>query len=411
MSVSAGLIVTLVLVVLAAVALGVALGRLLVGRPAELVDPASGEARRAGDVSLPEQIITVLRHGVVVVDREERVVIANPAAYAMGVIAGDRLAFPELLRVAREATDSSGHEYRELDFANARTPRGPGALSVVAVPLFEHSASVRPRVAAVVLLLDDITDQHRLEAVRRDFVANVSHELKTPVGALTLLAEAMIDAADDPEAVQRFAGRMQHEGARLGRLVRELIELSRLQGAEPLPGSTRVSVLQVLDEAADRTRLAAEREGIRVRISCPDELTVTGNESQLAMALVNLIDNAIAYSPRGTRVAVSARSVDDADGPSVEISVSDQGIGIREADLARVFERFYRVDPARSRATGGTGLGLAIVKHVATNHGGTVSVWSSEGAGSTFTIRLPRVHSVARSSDRDLMPSHQRGIA
>ncbi len=244
-------------------------------------------------------------------------------------------------------------------------------------------------------------------------MANVSHELKTPVGALTLLAEAVQEASDDPEAVQRFAGRMQHEGVRLGRLVRELIELSRLQGAEPLPDQVPVPVARVLDEAADRTRLAAERAGIEVRLSCPDDLVVSGNESQLAMAVANLIDNAVAYSPRGTRVAVSARAIDD-DGPLVEISVSDQGIGIAEADQARVFERFYRVDPARSRETGGTGLGLAIVKHVATNHGGSVGVWSAEGAGSTFTIRLPRVHSATGSSEPELMPSHQghqRGTA
>ena len=160
-------------------------------------------------------------------------------------------------------------------------------------------------------------------------------------------------------------------------------------------------VLRILEEAADRTRLVAERAGITVRLSCPDDLVVAGNESQLAMALANLVDNAVAYSPRGTRVAVSARCASD-DDSAIEISVSDQGIGIAEADLARVFERFYRVDPARSRETGGTGLGLAIVKHVTTNHGGTVSVWSSEGAGSTFTIRLPRVHPAAGSSPREL---------
>jgi two-component system sensor histidine kinase SenX3 len=275
---------------------------------------------------------------------------------------------------------------------------------VTAVPLPETESD--SRVASVALLLDDVTEARRLEAVRRDFVANVSHELKTPVGALTLLAEAVLDAADDPDAVQRFAGRIQHESARLGRLVRELIELSRLQGAEPLPGNDEVMVEALLDEAQDRTRLAAEQGGISVLARCPQDLVVRGNESQLTMAITNLVDNAIAYSPRGTRVAVSALAAQDPEHrrPCVEISVSDQGMGIAENELTRVFERFYRVDPARSRATGGTGLGLAIVKHVATNHGGTVSVWSVEGSGSTFTIRLPLVNRPARSSWGDVSP-------
>ena len=344
-------------------------------------------------------VLEVLGHGVVVVDRDERVVVVNPSARAMGVLSADRLAFPELSSLLRAATDSGRPVTGSADLPLGRLGKGPIALSATAVPLFGEGPGDEARVDAVALLLDDVTEGRRLEAVRRDFVANVSHELKTPVGALTLLAEAVIHAADDPEAVQRFAGRMQHEGVRLGRLVRELIELSRLQGAEPLPGDDIIPVSDVVDEAADRTRLAAETAGIVVRTSCPDELSVRGNESQLTMAVANLVDNAIAYSPRGTGVSVSAREVAGMEGrPDVEISVSDQGIGIAEAELGRVFERFYRVDPARSRATGGTGLGLAIVKHVATNHGGSVSVWSVEGAGSTFTIRLPLVHTTTESS-------------
>jgi two-component system sensor histidine kinase SenX3 len=210
------------------------------------------------------------------------------------------------------------------------------------------------------------------------------------VGALTLLAEAVQEAAGDPVAVQHFAERMQREGTRLGRLVQELIELSRLQGAEPLPGDAVVEVSRVLSEAVDRSRLLAEQANIGVLCRPEDDLAVRGNETQLTTALGNLIDNAIAYSPPHTRVSVTSRAEVDADGTEwVAISVTDQGIGIAEADQDRVFERFYRVDPARSRATGGTGLGLAIVKHIATNHGGTVSVWSGVGSGSTFTIRLP----------------------
>jgi two-component system sensor histidine kinase SenX3 len=380
----------------AALALGIALGLALARRQASVAaaDPAPGPIAVAPvpvQMDLPVQIVEVLRHGVVVVDRDERVLIANPAANAMSVTARDRLAISGLSTLARLATDTGASVQDDVDLPSGR----PGVLSATAVPL----AGADGRVAVVVLLLEDVTEQHRLDAVRRDFVANVSHELKTPVGALTLLAEAITEAADDPEAVQRFAGRMQHEGTRLGRLVRELIELSRLQGAEPLPGARVVPIEPVLEEAADRNRLGAAQSGIAVRVTCPDDLAVTGSENQLTLAISNLIDNAVAYSPIGTRVAVSARAVDDEDGCWAEISVSDQGIGIAEADQVRVFERFYRVDPARSRATGGTGLGLAIVKHVATNHGGAVTVWSSAGSGSTFTIRLPRVHPTTAPSE------------
>jgi two-component system sensor histidine kinase SenX3 len=259
----------------------------------------------------------------------------------------------------------------------------------------------------VAFLIEDVTESRRLEDVRRDFVANVSHELKTPVGALTLLAEAVADAADDPVAVRRFADRMQHEGIRLGRLVTELIELSRLQGADPLPSARVVAVDRLVAEAVDRTRLAAESAGIGVVAGGEHGLIVSGEEGQLVTALANLVDNAIAYSPPGTRVAVGTRlrrSSAAEPGDWVEISVSDQGIGIAESDLERVFERFFRSDPARSRATGGTGLGLAIVKHIATNHGGSVSVWSVEGSGSTFTLRLPADRRLAEWASESEQP-------
>jgi two-component system sensor histidine kinase SenX3 len=346
---------------------------------------------------LSASVLEALGSGVVVVDRDERVILVNPTARAMGVLQADRLAFAELTDLVRAATNLGSTVQCSVDLPMDRLGREPIAMAATAVPLPEGDPK---RVTSVALLLNDVTESRRLEAVRRDFVANVSHELKTPVGALTLLAEAVQDAADDPEAVQRFAGRMQHEGVRLGRLVRELLELSRLQGAEPLPGADAVFIDEVLDEAQDRTRLVAGAEGISVITRCDSELLVHGNASQLVTALVNLIDNAVAYSSPGTRVAVHARAVQDADGREwAEVSVSDQGIGIADDDIDRVFERFYRVDPARSRATGGTGLGLAIVKHVATNHGGTVSVWSVEGEGSTFTMRLPTVHQDEGSSE------------
>jgi two-component system sensor histidine kinase SenX3 len=386
-------VVGLVVAVVAG-AIGVVFGRRHPGGPAgKRVDAAP--ARNA----LPEQVIQALTHGVVVVDRDERVVLVNPAAQALGVLAAGRLAFDELTELVRAATDTGQRVTDATDLPIDRLGREPIALSVTAVPLPDLDG----RTAFVVLLLDDVSERRRLEAVRRDFVANVSHELTTPVGALSLLAEAVQETADDPPTVSRFAGRMQHEATRLGRLVRELIELSRLQGAEPLPGSAEVRLETVVTEAVDRTRLLAEKASVNIAVRSDSDLLVRGNETQLITAVANLLDNAVAYSPSGTRIAVSARAaVDEASGGDLaEISVSDQGIGIAEADLARVFERFYRVDPARSRATGGTGLGLSIVKHIATNHGGSVSVWSAEGEGSTFTIRLPRVYSRGGSSAVD----------
>ena len=325
---------------------------------------------------LARRVLEVMPSAAVVLDPAGEVVLANPAARQMGVVRGGRVVVEDLHRLARAARRDGEARHTVVD-TRGRLGREPIAVSARVAPLVDSGY--------VALLLDDVTEGRRLEAVRRDFVANVSHELKTPVGALTLLAEAVQDAADDPEAIRRFAGRMQHEGTRLGRLVAELIELSRLQGAEPLPSPAVVDVDEIVAEAVDRTRLAAESAGIAVVSGGQSRLRVRGNEGQLVTALVNLVDNAIAYSPAGTRVAVGTRRRDG----YVEISVSDQGIGVAERDLERVFERFYRSDPARSRATGGTGLGLAIVKHIATNHGGGVSVWSVEGSGSTFTLRLP----------------------
>jgi two-component system sensor histidine kinase SenX3 len=237
----------------------------------------------------------------------------------------------------------------------------------------------------VLVLVEDRTEAKRVDAIRRDFVANVSHELKTPVGALALLSEAVLSARDDPEAVRRFAERMQTEAHRLANLVQDLIDLSRLEGDDPLAEAERVSIADVVDEALGRALELADARGIELVGGAPQDLHVLGDFDQLVTGLGNLVGNAVNYSPDRTKVVVSVRR----EGDLAEISVTDQGIGIPEQDLKRIFERFYRVDPARSRVTGGTGLGLSIVKHIAATHGGDVAVWSVEGAGSTFTLRLP----------------------
>jgi two-component system, OmpR family, sensor histidine kinase SenX3 len=238
----------------------------------------------------------------------------------------------------------------------------------------------------ILLLAEDQTESRRVDEIRRDFVANISHELKTPVGALALLAETVEEAADDPEAVLRFAGRMRQEAARLTDLVQDLIMLSRIQAAEPVPAPRPVLLDDVVAEAVDRCRMRATARGISLEVTGAGNLIILGDEDLLVTALRNLLENAVSYSPDKTRVVITTRA---ASSWTAEISVSDQGIGIPERDRERIFERFYRVDPARSRATGGTGLGLAIVKHVTAAHGGNVTVWSQEGAGSTFTLRLP----------------------
>ncbi len=320
-------------------------------------------------------VLGVLRSSAVVVDEGDQVVKASAPAYALGLVSGSVLTTDELAELVRQVRRDG--QIRETELTLRR--RGGPPLHV--------TARVAPLNSRLVLaLLEDRTRERRLESIRRDFVANVSHELKTPVGALNLLAEAVEDAAEDPEAVRRFAGRMQTESARLTRLVQQIIELSRLQGDDPLDEPAPVDVDQVIARAIDQSTIDAQAHSIEVVQDGERGLQVLGSTDEVALALGNLVSNAVAYSRDGTRVVVAAK----ADDGRVDVSVTDQGIGIPAAEIDRIFERFYRVDPSRHRSTGGTGLGLSIVKHVAASHGGEISVWSIEGQGSTFTLSLPR---------------------
>ncbi|MBO0820674.1 MAG: two-component sensor histidine kinase [Nocardiopsaceae bacterium] len=327
-------------------------------------------------------VLSVLSSSAVVVDSEDRVLRASTAARAFGIVKGDQLMVSELLALARQVRRDG--EIREGEF-EVPVPRLRGRTTSFAVRVAPLSGTVGGG-GLVLVLAEDQTESRRVEEVRRDFVANVSHELKTPVGALALLAETIEDAADDAEAVRRFAGRMRQEAARLTFLVQDLITLNRIQAAEPIPDPRPVEIDAVVTEALDRTRTKASARGITLASSGGRGLSVLGEEDLLVTALRNLLENAVVYSPERTRVVVRVSRPGDG---GAEISVADQGIGIPERDLERIFERFYRVDPARSRATGGTGLGLAIVKHAAAAHGGRVTVRSVEGAGSTFTLWLP----------------------
>ncbi|HEY7222724.1 MAG TPA: ATP-binding protein [Micromonosporaceae bacterium] len=332
-----------------------------------------------------------LRVGVLILDATDTPVLMNPAAAGLGLLRkgeGPQQVHPALRTLAGQVRRSGTRREVELDLP--RTTGRTGGRTVAGEPW-----GVRVRVTAltgeeylpghVAIEATDVTEVHRVARVRRDFVANVSHELKTPVGALALLAETLIEALDDPEATRRFAERIHHETQRLARLVKELLELSRLQGAEPLPSPVPAAVDRIVAEAVDRTRTGAAAKDIEISHTGARRLRVYGNEGQLVTAVANLIENAIAYSPEGTLVSIEASRVDD----QVCIAVADQGIGIAPKDLDRIFERFYRADQARSRDTGGTGLGLAIVRHIAVNHGGRVEVTSEVGVGSTFTLRLP----------------------
>ncbi|MET9020732.1 ATP-binding protein [Actinopolymorpha sp. NPDC004070] len=343
------------------------------------------------------KVLAVLRSAAVVVGPHDEVRQASAPARSFGLVRGSRIVVEDLLELVREVRRDG--EIRQCDLELPRSRFGQDTLSVF--------ARVAPLGSQLILVLvEDRTKERRIDTIRRDFVANVSHELKTPIGALVLLAEAVQHAADDPEAVQRFAGRMQVESDRLTRLVQQIIELSRVQADDPVEEAAAVELDLVVDGALDRSRVDAQTKQVTLVRAGDTGLSVTGSAQQLIIALGNLVENAVTYSPEYTRVVVDVRRRPAATmdgfgpgfGPMVEIAVSDQGVGIPEKELERVFERFYRVDRARSRQTGGTGLGLSIVKHVAASHGGAVDVWSVEGEGSTFTLLLPLRPDPAESS-------------
>ena len=323
-------------------------------------------------------VLSVLRSIAVVVDASDAVVNTSASAVSYGLVRHGELVHHELRHLARQVRRDGMIREAQLDLTRSPNTTASVVMRVRVAPI---------AVSHVLILAEDHTHARRVEEIRRDFVANVSHELKTPVGGISLLAEAVLGAKDDPEAVERFAQRILVESTRLTRLVQEIVDLSRLQVADTLHEPQLVDVGSVAAEAVDRVRVAAGARQIELTLVTEDRLQVFGDAELLTTAVANLVTNAVNYSDAGTRVGIGARRVDDA----VEVTVTDQGQGIPAAEQERIFERFYRVDQSRASSTGGTGLGLAIVKHVASNHGGSVSVWSEEGLGSTFTLRIPLV--------------------
>lgn len=379
---------------LAAALVGVLLGWLLAAVVIRRVDGPRADTS-GGAAALAADVVAGSDSGYAVTDRAGNFLLANQRARDLQVV---RAGMPDKRvsdAIARTAVSGEpvDVDLGQLEPAGDRaTDHGASVIHAIAQPLGDD---------LILVTAIDESEARRVEAIRRDFVANVSHELKTPVGAIALLAEAVLDGADEPEAVRYFAGKMLAESTRLGALVSELIALSRLQGGLRLDDLAMVEVDRVVDESVARVAMPAEAANITVIRDAPSQLMVRGDRTLLVTALTNLIDNAISYSPRHTTVSVtrSAHTEDsecsgDGRPPGlanfVDIAVTDRGIGIAPEHQQRVFERFFRVDPARSRATGGTGLGLAIVKHIAANHGGQALLWSRTGTGSTFTLRLPQ---------------------
>ncbi|SEE80211.1 two-component system, OmpR family, sensor histidine kinase SenX3 [Arthrobacter alpinus] len=362
------------------------------------------------------EVLSVVGKAYIVIDTVDGVVRASPGAYAYGLVRGHTLVHKELLDLAHRVRRDGVIEERDLILARGALPAAAKVTvnsnheaadsagsshaepHTVADPMGAHGAPgqgtlvIQVRVAPlteeyILLLADDRTEIARTEAVRNDFVANVSHELKTPVGAISLLAEALESAPEDQATVRRFASHMMTESARLAALVQDIIELSRLQGKDVARVATEVDMNAVIAEAVDRTRLPAQSKNIKLAVGAAQPAEVYGDQAQLVTALRNLIDNAVRYSPDNTQVGIGLQ----VSGGVVSVSISDQGDGLSPQEQDRIFERFYRVDAARSRHTGGTGLGLSIVKHIVSNHGGEVTLWSAPKMGSTFTVRLPQL--------------------
>ena len=304
-------------------------------------------------------------------------IYASPRADQLGIIKDGRINSAELLALVRVVRRTNTKQLGQIDIARGPIGEGKHELTVNVMPLSEGEL--------VLVLMSDESEATRVHEVRRDFVANISHELKTPIGALSLLSEAVLGAKDDPVAVSRFATRMQSEARRLTDLVQEIIQLSRVQDSDPLKVAHEFGISDLIREAIDQCKTTAEARRILINYVEGIDTSVLGDREQLIMAIHNLIENAINYSPEGTTVSITTK----VEGRIIDISIADQRIGIPEGEVDRIFERFYRVEPARSSGTGGTGLGLSIVKHIVAKHGGEVKVWSAPNVGSTFSIRLP----------------------
>jgi len=322
-------------------------------------------------------VLNSLNRESIVLDASGKILFETSKFSLLNLIDNGKILSEELLALVRVVRRTGNSQEGIIEVARGPIGEGKRELQITTTLISEDGS--------VLILVDDEGEKQRVDAVRRDFITNISHELKTPIQALTLNSDALLEVKNDPDKVTMFANKIKTQANRLNDLVKEIINLSKLQDSDPLDMAHEVEITDILNEAVDQCEAMAEARNVWVEIEDVKNAVVIGNREQLVMAVHNLVENAINYSPEKTRVIVSSKI----DAQIVEIVVKDQGIGIAEDNLDRIFERFYRVDPARSRATGGTGLGLSIVKHVVKNHGGDVKVWSAPGVGSTFAIRLP----------------------
>lgn len=321
------------------------------------------------------EVLDVLAAASLVLDSKNQVIRATPGAISFGLVQNQELIHKQLVQIVDKARTTNSTVVEEVSLQTGL--RGEKS--------FVHVRAAKLSKGFVLLMVEDRTEIRRLEDTRRDFVENISHELKTPIGAISLLTEAIQDSTDDPELVKKFATTMQREIDRLSELVKDIIQLSQLQSAESPITHQLVDFGEVVAQAIEANQIGADKRRIKLNGSIPAGIQVFGDRKALTAAVKNLIENAVIYSEDGGQVGIGLREVDGI----AELSVLDNGIGIPIAEQDRIFERFYRVDPSRSRETGGTGLGLAIVKHVAHNHRGEIKVFSQPGLGSTFTLRIP----------------------
>jgi two-component system sensor histidine kinase SenX3 len=362
--------------------LGMLLGALLGGTSIYFLVKAKSEPEQPNPTSnssrnLILKLIQSLPDIVIWVDGDNKIKYASEVALSLNIAREDKIqieALETLISIARKIDEPLIRKVK------AKRPLGIAKLNL-------DTWVMRLERGEVLLWAQNNSVVSRVETMRRDFVANISHELKTPVGALSLLAEAIEESGKDSESIQKFAKRIGPETKRLTNVIRDIIDLSQVQSDDPLATANPVEVDRVINDAVDAVQLLADLNSIEIAQVNEPDVKIVGDEYQLVMAIRNLLTNAITFSPINSRITVGAKLKDGV----VEITVSDQGIGISLENQSRIFERFYRVDPARSRSTGGTGLGLAIVKHVCENHGGEVSVWSVQGQGSTFTMKFPQM--------------------
>jgi two-component system sensor histidine kinase SenX3 len=339
--------------------------------------------------SLPQSLkaaLNALDRDSLVLDKNSNAIFKTMNIGKLNVLKDNKINSEELSALVRVVRRTGAKQ--EGSFELPRGPIGEGKREL------QVSVSMLSDAGLVLVMIDDEGEKQRIDAVRRDFITNISHELKTPITALSLNSDALLEIKNEPEQVVKFANKIKQQTGRLNDLVQEIINLSKLQDTDPMASAKEVQILDVVNEAIDQCETNAESNKITIDLEKSENAKVLGNREQLVMAVHNLIENAINYSPESTKVTVLIEVTEQI----VEITVKDQGIGIAQSDIDRIFERFYRVDQARSRATGGTGLGLSIVKHVAGNHGGEIKVWSVPGIGSTFSLRLPIISKVARAS-------------